>query len=228
MRRRLLWAKDNWGAILAILAICVFLAAVILSAIFSNNANEQSKKNASNLAAESLRHDAELRQGIFTLCKADGHTDATCTKIANGAILPGLKNKQSKIIVQLRQGPRGPAGARGPRGFAGTNGTNGRNGVDGKNGLNGKNGAPGKNGAKGAKGDTGARGPAGPQGAPGPQGPVGPRGPIGLTGPQGLRGLTGPQGLQGLLGPQGPIGPPGIAPTLEQIINGVCAQSILC
>lgn len=71
-------------------------------------------------------------------------------------------------------------------------------------------------GATGAAGPAGPQGPQGPQGIQGPQGVQGPQGPQGAQGPQGLQGPAGADGADGAdgaagaQGPQGPQGPQGV------------------
>jgi hypothetical protein len=100
--------------------------------------------------------------------------------------------------------------------------------------LRGPRGATGSVGPKGATGDKGATGPRGPTGRSGAVGPPGARGPRGHTGPVGPQGsigtpgVAGQPGTQGAAGPQGIPGLPGVAPSVQQLLDAICAQSPLC
>lgn len=94
-------------------------------------------------------------------------------------------------------------------------------------------GQPGPRGPEGAKGDRGARGPRGVRGVRGRPGRTGARGAAGQPGQRGRPGPTGvgsqgPEGPPGPQGPQGEPGLPGVAPSLDALLQGICARSVVC
>lgn len=121
--------------------------------------------------------------------------------------------------IKTLEGARGPQGETGERGKQGvvTQGqveSIARDAVDRYLATTGVQGQPGEPGAAGPPGLPGV----GIQGAVGPRGPQGPRGP---RGPRGLPGLRGPIGP---IGPVGPVGPVGPTPSVQQIVDAVCAR----
>ena len=103
----------------------------------------------------------------------------------------------------------------------GPRGESGRPGRDGSDGERGDSGRPGRDGDQGPRGGDGRRGP---QGRTGLTGPIGPVGPVGPTPPpeEIVRAFCAERPDLCQRPPVPPAQPP--APTVDQIVQAVCAQ----
>lgn len=111
--------------------------------------------------------------------------------------------RDTKLVVEYVEGPRGLDGQRGPIGPQGARGEKGEKGDTGDKGETGEQGLRGEKGDQGEKGDTGEQGPQGTQGLTGEKGDKGDKG------DQGEKGDTGEKGDRGDTGAIGPVGPKG-------------------
>jgi hypothetical protein len=85
-----------------------------------------------------------------------------------------------------------------------------------------------KRGPAGPAGKRGVPGKDGHDGAPGKDGRPGRDGNDGKPGRAGHDGRNGRDGKDGVPGPQGLPGVPGQPPSVQQIVNAVCAQTPVC